>query len=125
MPYADTDFFLALIKERDWLQSSAGKLYKKYRGQLWTSITTIIEVLLLAARLKLDPERLVLNLSRIAQLRGVDLQVALLAAHFMKQDGLGTFDALHGAFCFAERDEIISSDKVFDRIGLTRIPLED
>ncbi|AHL23834.1 hypothetical protein BD01_2246 [Thermococcus nautili] len=29
MVYADTDFFLALLKPNDWLKENARKLYKK------------------------------------------------------------------------------------------------
>ena len=122
MTYADTDFFLALIKEKDWLKSKAEKLFEQYKGRLWTSMVTITEMMLLAERLELDPERIVVNVSQLTEVRGVDIRVLLLAAHFMKDYGLRTFDSLHAAFC--QGDEILSSDKVFERVGLNRIPLE-
>jgi len=122
LTYADTDFFLALIKATDWLKSPAQRLFETYRDKLWTSVVTIIEVLLLAERLQLDPERLVVNVSEIAEVRGVERTTLLLAAHFMKEYKLHTFDALHAAF--AQGDEILSSDRAFDRVGLKRVPLE-
>lgn len=122
MTYADTDFFLALIKETDWLKARARSLLAAYRGHLWTSVVTIVELLLLAREFELDPEVIVLDSAEIAEIRGTDVKILLAAAHFMKEFGLHTFDALHAAF--AQGDEILSSDRVFDKIGLKRIPLE-
>ena len=122
MTYADTDFFLALIKPTDWLKSPAKRLFEQYRDGLWTSVVTVIEMLLLSERMQLDPERIVMDVTEIAEVRGVDRTKLLLAAHFMRENKMHTFDALHAAF--AQGDEILSSDRVYDRIGLKRIPLE-
>ena len=122
MTYADTDFFLALIKERDWLKARARKLLERYKGRLWTSAFAVVEMLLLSEGLRLDPERIIVDVSQIAEVRGFDVSILLLAAHFMKEYGLRTFDALHAAV--GRGDEILSSDKVFERLGLKRIPLE-
>ena len=88
-------------------------------------MSTPNELLLLCARFELDPERVMVNATQIAALRGVESSVVLLAAHFMKQDKLGTFDAVHAAFAFQAKAKILSSDRVFDRVGLERIPLEE
>ena len=69
-----------------------------------------------------DPERIVVDVSHIAEIRGIDERILLLAAHFMKEYGLRTFDAMHAAV--GRGDEILSSDKVFEKVGLRRIPLE-
>lgn len=122
MTYADTDFFLALIKTTDWLKSPAKRLFEQHRDRLWTSVVTVIEMLLLSERMQLDPERIVMDVTEIAEVRGADRTKLLLAAHFMQENKLHTFDALHAAF--AQGDEILSSDRVYDRIGLKRIPLE-
>lgn len=124
MTYADTDFFLALIKESDWLQSRARKLLAQHQGKLWTSGTTVIELLLLASRYKLDAERIIQNLLQIAELRFMESAIALLAAHFVKRYGLGVFDAMHAAYCSSVKDWILSSDVVFEKVGLQRIALE-
>lgn len=42
--YADTDFFLALLKDTDWLKEKAISLAKKYEGQITTSEATFIEL---------------------------------------------------------------------------------
>ena len=36
MIYADTDFFLALLKPDDWLKEAAMRLCKQHRGELST-----------------------------------------------------------------------------------------
>ena len=124
MTYADTDFFLALLKDKDWLKSAARRLLPRHRDQLWTSLTTILELLLLATRFRLDPERIVVDTVQLAELRGIDVHTVLLAAHFIKRKRVTTFDAIHAASCVHAGDSILSSDNVYDRLGLTRISLE-
>ena len=122
MIYADTDFFLALLKPTDWLKQRATRLLEKYSGQIRTSAATMTELLLLAAEYDLDPERLLVDSLGIAHLDGAEPNAFLLAAHYMKEKNVGVFDSLHAAHC--GDSEMISSDKVFDRLGLKRIPLE-
>lgn len=122
MVYADTDFFVALLKKRDWLKPEAKRLVRRYAGRIWTSPATLIELLLLSSELNIDPRRLVVDALQIAELRGGDFHPILIAAHYVKESDVNVFDALHAAFCGT--DPIISSDKVFDRLGLERIPLE-
>lgn len=123
MTYADTDFFLALIKETDWLKGNAARLLVQYQNRLWTSLMTVVELLLLSESLRLDPERIVVDVAELAEIRGTDVRLLLLAAHYMKEHRLRTFDAFHAAF--AQGDEILSSDKAFDRVGLKRVRLEE
>ena len=122
MVYADTDFFLALRKKSDWLKKGARALLEKHRGQLWTSSFTFVELLLLSREFQLDPVRLIADVSEIADLRGGERINFLRAASYMTEYNVSVFDALHAAAC-GTQDEIISSDKVFDRLGLRRIPL--
>ena len=122
MIYADTDFFLALMKESDWLKESAKRLLDEYSGEIWTSPVTLIELLLLAAEFNLNPERLLVDVLEIVALRGGEAAIYLKAAHFMKEHDSRVFDSLHASFC-GEGGRIISSDKVFDRLGLDRIDL--
>ena len=80
---------------------------------------------MLADRLELDAERIVIDAVQIAELRGVKIEIVLLAAHFMKQKRLRTFDAVHAALAFDEGDPILSSGKAFECVGLVRIHLEE
>lgn len=123
MIYVDTDFVLALLKESDWLKSKAQKLYDKYKDELFTSGITIVEVLLLAKRFDIDPEVLLVSLFQIIPtIKGLEKNTALLAAHYMKE-GVNVFDALHASSCGS--CDIISSDSVYDKIGLRRIDLRE
>lgn len=121
--YADTDFFLALMKDTDWLKKRAKKLYNTNKGEISTSGVTLVELLLLSSKYGLDPERVIADcIQLIDDIQGIQPKKALLAAHYMKEKNFSVFDALHGAYA---EDEIISSDDVYEKIGLTRIRLEE
>ena len=122
MIYADTDFFLRLMKDSDWLKGRAKRLLNRYKGQIWTSPATLIELLLVAAEYKLDPERLLVDVLALSELSGDTANVFLTAAGYMKEKNVRVFDSLHASFCGTSR--IISSDKIFDKLGMDRIKLE-
>lgn len=121
-------FSSMLIAESCWTSCSKFstntglQLYKQYKGQLWTSPATLIELLLLAAEFKMDPQRLLVDVMALAELRGGEPDAFLMAASYMMAEGSHVFDSLHAAFCGTDC-QMISSDKVFDRLGLNRIPL--
>ena len=77
---------------------------------------------MISKRLNLDPENIVVHTYKIIKVNGLEEKFALLAAHYVKEKKANVFDALHAAY--AQFDEIISSDSVFDELGLTRIELE-
>ncbi len=71
----------------------------------------------------IDPEQLIARTFEIVpDVSGIDKNTALVTAHYMKKYEANTFDALHAAFC--DCDEIISSDNIFDKVGLARIELD-
>ncbi len=121
---ADTDFFLALFKESDWLKERALRRLSQYAGQLWTSAAGPLEVLLLAGRHGFRPERAMRDMIQLAEIRGIDARLLLHAANLMEDLGFTAFDALHAAQCIAAGDPILSSDHVYERIGVKRVPLE-
>ena len=118
MVYADTDFFLALLKPNDWLKENARKLYEKYKGGITASKATFLELLILSKRFNLDPLRLLAAVMAIIEEENEDY---LRAAYYMKEHNLNPFDAVHAAKCGGV---IISSDKAFDKLGIKRIKLE-
>ena len=118
MVYADTDFFLALLKPNDWLKENARKLYEKYKGRITTSEATFLELLILSKRFNLDPLRLLAAVMAIIEEENEDY---LRAAYYMKEHNLNPFDAVHAAKCGGV---IISSDKALDKLGIKRIKLE-
>jgi predicted nucleic acid-binding protein len=121
MPYADSNFFLALIKKQDWLNESAEKLLDRYKGEIWTSEWALIEILMLTEKFGLDPENVVNSILQLAKFDG-NTDLIRSVAHLMKDEKMRTFDALHAVSC--KGDSIISSDPIFDKVGLKRIKLE-
>jgi len=122
--YADTDFIIALTKESDWLKAPAEALLARYPGQISISPATLIELMLVSVKMELDPVRAVRDAVQTGKLVGGDYEVFILAATHVKAKRAGVFDALHAAYCGQEHP-ILSSDRVFDRLGLKRIPLEE
>lgn len=121
MPYADADFLLALIKPDNWLKETAQRVLQAQRRGIWTSAVTLAEVLMVGKRAGLNPERMTSDIINIVEVDEVTKKVVLRAAIFMARHGLSAFDAFHAAY--AMDDTIISSDHIFDKIGLKRIPL--
>ncbi|WP_297550484.1 PIN domain-containing protein [Thermococcus sp.] len=119
MIYADTDLFLALMKPNDWLKENAKKILKRYEGQITTSETTFLELLIVAKKYDLDPVRLT---SAVMALTGIEDDVYLRAAYYMKEHGLNAFDAFHAAKCGGV---IISSDRIYEKVGIKRIRLKN
>ena len=78
------------MKKSDWLQEGARKLLDKYEGQIWTSPVTLTELLLLAAEFGLDPERLLVDVLEIAQLKEGNANAYFLAANYMKENDVGS-----------------------------------
>ncbi len=116
--YADTDFLLALAKETDWLKSKAKQLLDKYKGKIWTSIATIIEILLVSKRENLDLQKLLISLYGFISVKGITLGQALDSAEYIENYNFGVFDSLHASL--AGQSPIISSDSVFDKIGINK-----
>ena len=119
MIYADTDFFLALLKEKDWLKERAEKVLKEYEGKITTSIVTFIELALVAKRYDLDVVRIFTSIMAIC---GIKDERLLKAAIYIRDYGFGVFDAFHAAHC---EGRIVSSDSVYDRAGIERVRLEE
>lgn len=117
MVYADTDFFLALMKQTERLKERAKKIRSDYSGDIQTSIVTFIELMLIAKRFNLDAIKLTSSVMKICNYDG---QIPLKAALYI-EEGISVFDAFHAAHCGGE---IISSDHIFDELGIKRIKIE-
>jgi len=118
MIYADTDFFIAILKPNDRLKTRAKEIYEKYKNQISTSITTFIELMLLSKRFNLDPIKIAIAVFTITHFEN---SIPLKAAKYIK-DGVGVFDAFHAASC---NGKIISSDHIFDKLSIKRIKLDE
>lgn len=117
--YADIDFFLALLKGSDWLKASAAKMLEKHKNDIETSETTFVELMLLSHKHRLDPVQVAANILAIT--KSTDT-IYLTAAYYIKENSVSVFDAFHAAHAGTE---IISSDRVYDRLGLKRAKLEE
>ena len=116
--YADTDFFLALLKPSDWLKEKAEKLALGHSGGITTSDVTFIELMLLAKKFDLDPVGITASVMAIC---GIEDTSLLAAAKYLEGGGVGVFDAFHASRC---GDRIISSGPVYEKLGIERIRLE-
>lgn len=121
MIYADTDFFIALVKDDDWLQERAVAIATEHEGDIYTSRATLLELLMISDRFEFDRMEALSYALEIASVSS-DETVLFQAADYMDQYGLTAFDAYHVAY--ADHDPIISSDKSFDDVTAKRISIE-
>ena len=122
MIYADTDFFIALVKDNDWLGKRAAAIADEHAGELYTSRMTMLELLMISDRFDFDRMEALSYALEIAPIHE-DETVLFQAADYMDQLGFTAFDAYHVAY--AGSDPIISSDKQFDEVTDHRLRLED
>ena len=119
MPYADIDFFLAIGKKEDWLKEGALALLEQYKNKIEYSEATFVELMLVSVKHKLDPVIITQSAMEICRMSN---QIYLKAAFYISA-GIGVLDAFHAAH--VDEGEIISSDSVYDKLGLKRIRLEE
>ena len=118
--YADLDFWLALLKNDDWLNDRAERLLEKYEGELEVSLATFIELFLVEERFAFDRERAVTAILELATYSG-DPDVMYQASEHI-DGGLNAFDAFHAAL---SGGSIVSSDGAYDDLGgVERVRLE-
>ena len=122
MIYADTDFFLALFKKEDWLKSNANKIHKEYKGKIETSIVTLIELALIEKKFNLDLEIIIASIFELSNVQGLTIEEGMEIAHLIKDENVGVFDSFHAVLSSGKT--IVSSERVYDRLGKTRIKLE-
>ena len=121
MIYADTDFFIALVKDDDWLQERAATIALENEGEIYTSRATLLELLVISSRFEFDRMEALTHALEIATVPE-DEGVLFQAADYMNRMGLTAFGAYHLAY--AEEDPIVSSDNAFDDVTDDRIAIE-
>ena len=122
MIYADTDFFIALVTDDDWLQERAAAVASEYAGAIYTSRMTPLELLVISDRFEFDRMEALCYALEIASIPEGDTAL-FQAADYMDQHGRTAFDAYHLAY--ADTDPLISSDNAFDAITDDRISIEE
>ncbi len=120
--YADTDFFLALIKNSDWLRKSAVKVYYLNKENIFVSPFTIAEIMMVCKKENIPIKETLIQMSRIAKLENLSWDVFLRSCYFI-ENGATIFDSLLMAVC-SENDKIISSDNVYKKFGFDVIDLK-
>lgn len=122
--YADTDVFLAILKKRDRLKSPATKIFKaaeEGKIGLSTSAATVIEILFFIYEYGIQERgRRILNDLFNLKVEFVDLpaEIGVEAVALMNRYGATPLDAIHAAMA---GPEILSTDKVYDKMGLKRV----
>jgi len=120
--FADTDFFLALIKDSDWLKEKAKKIYYEYKGDIWVTPFTIAEIMIVCKREDIPIKDTLFQISRIAKLESISWDIFFKSCNYI-EEGATIFDSLLMAFC--GDNTIIGSDKVYKKFGLEVIDLKD
>ncbi|MBI2653607.1 PIN domain-containing protein [Candidatus Woesearchaeota archaeon] len=120
--FADTDFLFALIKDRDWLKDKAEKIFKEHEGEIRTSISVIMELGHLCKRFNMNVMEVFAHVFELIEVTEETYSICTQAAVYIEKYNLTVFDAFNAAYC--GHDKIISSDSVYDTIGLERIRLE-
>ncbi|HET7324269.1 MAG TPA: PIN domain-containing protein [Halococcus sp.] len=120
--YVETDFLLALGKDSDWLQGSAEDALSEYEVQ--TSAFSYLELVLARERYEFDYLSLVANLLELVPVQNeAEKQVVLKAVSYY-EEGMTPFDAFHAATAETRDLNVLSSEKDYEDIEVSRIPLE-
>ena len=120
--YADTDFFLALMKNTDWLKEKAKQIYEKNKENIFVSPFTIAEIMIICKRENIPIKEALVQISRIAKLEGFSWNTFFKSCDHMEK-GATIFDSLLMAIC-SENDQIISSDNIYEKFGFDVIDLK-
>ena len=120
--YADTDFFLALMKNSDWLKEKARQIYEKNKENIFVSPFTIAEIMIICKREDIPIRETLFQISRISKLESMDWNVFYRSCSFLEK-GATIFDSLLMAFC-SENDKIISSDNIYEKFDFDVIDLK-
>ncbi len=127
--YADSDFFLALMKDSDWLKEKAKKIYEKYKGEIYVTPFTLVELMVVCQREGIPIKETLFQISRIAGVTFIRWDLFFNASEYVEQ-GASIFDALFMAFAkesertFNEESQLISSDRIYEKFGFKVIDLK-
>ena len=117
MPYADTEFLVAICNSDDGLNSWALKVLESYTGETYTSILTLVELALVRVRKEVHVEEMIASVLFIARLTGAGDYDAIVAAHPIDHEKAGVFNSFHSSLC---EGDIIRSDHMYDKPGVKR-----
>lgn len=120
--YVETDFLLALAKDTDWLHESAEVALDEHEVE--TSAFSYLELVLARERYEFDYVPLVANLLELVPVRDEEEKQVVLKAVNYYEEGMTPFDAFHAATAETRRLDVLSSEKDYENIEVSRVPLE-
>lgn len=120
--YVETDLLLALARESDWLQGSTEDALNEYEVE--TSAVSYLELLLARERYEFDYVPLVANLLELVVGRDEEEEQVVLKAVNYYGEGTTPFDAFHAATAETRGMDVLSSEKDYEDIEVSRVPLE-
>jgi len=127
--YVESDFLFALAKSDDWLGANARAALEA--ETVHTSMVAYTEFLVYwydqdAGEYRLDAATVVPNLLEAVPVRPAEHEEALLVASaFLDEFDLTPFDAVHAGIAHMEGEDVLSSERDYDAVGLDRVPLEE
>lgn len=114
--YLDTDVILALAKKDDWLKPFVN--LKKIKNPV-ISAATLIELQLVVNR-EYGKDKIGDFLKQVKNLNvkstPINPDVVHKSAELMRKYNMTTFDAIHASYCIINKENILSSDTIFDSI---------
>ena len=119
---------VALAKDDDWLQDAAVEALETH-DDVHTSILSDAELLVLffdrdGSAYDVDVPRAVSNLLELVPIEpGEHEEAVLAAAAFLEEYDLAPFDAPHAGVISTGEGRVLSSERVYDEVGLDRTPL--
>jgi predicted nucleic acid-binding protein len=118
--YADTDLFLALLKDSDWLKEKAKKIYEENKDSIYVSPFTVAELMVVCIREDVPLRETIFQISRIAGFTYIRWEVFFNAVEYI-EEGASIFNSLLMALVkrseinFLGENKIISSDKIYKK----------
>lgn len=119
--YADSDFFLGLMKDSDWLKRKARELYDKYKNEIYITPFTVAEIIIVCKREGISIKETLFQISRIAKLDSVSWDLFFETCDYIEK-GATVFDSLLMGFC-GKGNQIISSDNIYKKFNFDVIDL--
>ncbi len=127
--YVETDFLFALLKDDDWFAAEAEQALADH-DDIHTSILSYAELLVALydrneSEYAVESARAVTNLLELVPIQPQTHEDAVLAASaFLEENDLTPFDALHAGIVSQSHERVLSSERDYDTLGVTRLPLE-
>src|SRR3989338_7419732 len=91
--YADTDFFLAIMKNSDWLKDKAKQIYEENKENLFVSPFTVAEIMIICKRENIPIKETILQISRMAKLENISWDIFFKSSDSI-ENGATIFDSL-------------------------------